>query len=243
MAWELITIGDIVSETDLKQHGVEIYQNSMVAVPTGNTAADGSLEYEVVSNATLKVIGQDGLAQEVSQGFGLGVRQHDDVMLSFGYTRFTRALATIPSGDFFIIRLNINDVNQHHVEQRSLNVEGSSLNFTVIEVDDTTEFPTGPTAMPIINNNGPVIEVPGVDVKAEFFYYPIQGVNPFTLNKVIDDRPVFVEVGAGPFSGSPDFFASAKGRHYTANKTYAVIIENIGASDAEVYYQYEWHEY
>lgn len=43
-----LTIGTILSENELESRNRQIHDNSLVAVPTGRTAADGSFEYEIV---------------------------------------------------------------------------------------------------------------------------------------------------------------------------------------------------
>ena len=44
MAYDNISIGTILSELDLQKRNVKIYNQTLVGVPTGNTAADGSPE-------------------------------------------------------------------------------------------------------------------------------------------------------------------------------------------------------
>jgi hypothetical protein len=70
MAWENITIGDIVSETDLLQHNLNIYKNTLAGAPTGNTSADGSPEYKIYaiknSKGSLDVAIQDQTTDRIS---------------------------------------------------------------------------------------------------------------------------------------------------------------------------------
>lgn len=195
----------------------------------------------------LMVVGQDGVNEIVSNGMGLGIKQHDDVMLQYGYSRSTRVSKTIPSGEFLIIRLDINEPTnlQHHVEDRFVSTYDSSVNFKVVEVSNDGEFPASPIPMIIRNKNGVAVETPGVNVKAEFNTYAVQATNPITLNdaNTVDDLNIYASAGQGNQASTEGAFASAKGRHYDVNKTYAVIFENIGLTDTFLQYIYDWHEY
>jgi hypothetical protein len=54
--YDNITIGTILSEIDLEKQNNIVYNNSLVAVPTGNTSEDGSLEYIIQSISDYNLI-------------------------------------------------------------------------------------------------------------------------------------------------------------------------------------------
>ena len=43
-----ITSGDVMSEKELQERNVHIYNNSLIVVPTGNIATDGSPQVKVM---------------------------------------------------------------------------------------------------------------------------------------------------------------------------------------------------
>lgn len=266
MADELdnIDIGEFYSSDKLKNTGLinsvaisKLYALNLVDLNAQDPGVindgpdDDSLVYEVVSldslplgSVQIQTIGKDGESEDVSQGFGLGIRQHNDVMLSYGYSRFTRDEKTLTSGDFMVIRLNVGDVDQHHAEDRVVTSSEGSLRFYVYDVTDNTGlFPASPTNMPIINEKGPVIETPGVDVVGEFFDYPVQGSNPFAALDPIDEIPLNSDPGGLLQADGSGIFSEVEGRHYTADRVYAVVVEKIGTGSTDVYYRYGWHEY
>lgn len=187
----------------------------------------------------MQVLGIDGEPEDVSQGYGLCVRQHDDVMLSSGFSKFVSSNFSLTSGQFAILRLDTGDVVAHHSENRYLSVYDGSAKFSIIEVDDDTEFPANPIELNIINKQGPEILT---GTKAKVYTYAVQSSNPFTMNKVFDDEvPVYGAVGRGFSASQEGTFSAVRGRHYTPNKTYAIIIESLDSID--VHYRYEWHDY
>lgn len=191
----------------------------------------------------LTIWGKGGKQYQVNHGIGLGIRQHDDVMLAWGYSRNTRHEMNLTAGQFMVIRLNVNTVKLHHAEDRILSTEKGSVRVKVYDVTGNEgSFPASPTAMTIFNQNPPQQETGGVDCQAEFFSYPAQASDPFAGLTPIDNVPLWVPSGGGPVSPSPDTFPSVKGRHYQSDRVYALVVENINGSETDVYYQYAWHE-
>lgn len=230
----------------------EILQNPLSGYyprPIG-TDAFGWL-YEVKQSSEpgqLKTLDEDGNPSEVSQGFGIGVRQHDDVMLSWGHSKTTVLNdITIPSGEFLILRLNTGAfLNYHHTENRSITTQGASVKVQLYEVDpsEVNLFPTNPQQLKVVNENGPLVE-DGAGF-AEFFSYAVQASNPFAgLPEARTYLPIFVRVQENTGPATRDIsngFASIKGRHYTANKIYALVIQNVGTQNTIFDYLYSYHE-
>ena len=134
-AYNNITIGDIVSELELRRQSLHIFNNTLKGVPTGNIAADGTAEYLITElnggSVQISTIGQDGESKPVSQGKGIGVRQHDDVMLSFGYSHKITKIVEIPAGQFAVVTLTIPVGLNHHVEGRYLESYNGILKVNV----------------------------------------------------------------------------------------------------------------
>lgn len=206
---------------------------------------NGNFSFDVL----LHNIGQDGEPSPITQGGGMGTREHDDVMLSFGYSHFTRHHRTITGNNFLVIRLDVNGINQHHAEGRLFKTRNESCQVKVYDVTGQEGlFPANPVAMPVFNQKTAEQETPnpsgtpGIDVLGQFFYHDLVAADPFSALTPIDDVPMWI-ASATPVSTRPDGFPSVKGRYYQQNRTYAVVIENLNGSSTEVYYQYDWHEY
>ena len=209
-----------------------------------NQVKEISVDSEGNLNAQLVTLGKDLTPEPVSNGFGIGVRQHDDVMLAYGYSRFTRYEISVPVGDFLVLRLDVNDASFHHAELRTVGTSAASLRLkTYIATGNENLFPANPITLPKFNQIGLIEEVTGLDVKAGLFAYPINQTNPFSALTAADNVSLYTAPGGGPIDPSPDNFPSVKGRHYLPNETYALVIENIGSEVSVVYYQYDWHEY
>ena len=195
--------------------------------------------------AQISTLNDDGDATLVSQGFGLGIRQHNDVMLAYGYSRYVKHELTLADGEFMILRLDVGNINQHHAENRFVGSEAGSLR---VKIYDTTGseglYPASPIAMTSINQKGPIVETPGVDVVGAFFNYAANLTDPFNATlTAIDNDPLWTDAGGGPVDPSPAQFPEVQGRYYLANKTIAVVIENISGDPTTVTYRYQWHEY
>jgi len=63
-----ITLGDIVSELELRRQSLHIYNNTLKGVPTGNIAADGTVEYLITeaNGGTTDVALQDQFTERLS---------------------------------------------------------------------------------------------------------------------------------------------------------------------------------
>lgn len=193
--------------------------------------------------ATLEAKNKFGELEQISQGFGLGIRQHDDVMLAYKYSRSTRVEQTLETGQFMVLRLDINEVLLHHAEAREVSSSAGSIRVTLYDATGNENlFPATPTQMPIYNQNGLEKEISGVNVMAEFNYYPAQTTNPFDGLDDIENKPIRAAITGGPVKATPTTFQGVSGRAYPSNKTFALVIENIGAETSDVYYGYTFHE-
>lgn len=198
--------------------------------------------------AQIQARNDNGDSEDVSLGFGLGVRQHDDVMLAFGYSKTTGVSnVSIPSGQFLILRLDVGAITRyHHTENRAIITQGASVKVQLYEVDPSefNLFPANPITMKIVNENGPSVE--NGNAIANFFNYVVQASNPFAglpAGRTFLPTYVRVQEALGPATADvASVFGSIKGRHYTANKTYALVIQNIGTVATIFDYIYSWHE-
>lgn len=189
----------------------------------------------------LEVFGKNGVVRVVSQGFGLGIRQHDDVMLAFGYSRVASKDFTVPTTDFLVLRLDVNDVKLHHLESRLLGSSAGNIRIRLYNVTGNENlFPATPTALDIYNQKYLTKETIGVDVRAGIYSYPIQTTNPFSGLEPIINRPIYTPTTGGPITPAENM--TNKGRHYEPNQTYALVIENISNGSSVIYYEYNWHE-
>lgn len=189
----------------------------------------------------LTVYGKDGVIESVRQGTGLGIREHDDVMLKFGYSRKTYLEITIPAGQFAVIKSVVPVGLNHHAEARILETFGTSIRYRIYKNVNNANFPAQVSVMPITNERGPSI-ITLSTTGTKYTYHGISVANPIVSGDLIDNYPIWVLEGAGNKAGSPETSQSVKGRYYDSS-TYAVVIQNIGTIPTVVYYQYSWHEF
>jgi len=189
----------------------------------------------------LTVFGKDGKIEHVNQGIGLGIMNHNDVMLKYGYSRKTYLEATIPAGQFLVIRVVLPSNINHHAEGRILETFGTSIRYRVYKDVVNANFPAQVSLMPILNERGADL-ITLSTTGSVFSYHGVSVNNPIVSGTLIDNYPVWVLEGAGNRAGSPEASQSVGGRYYYPS-TYAVVIQNIGTISTQIYYQYEWHEF
>lgn len=189
----------------------------------------------------LTVGGKNGGIDYVSQGFGLGIREHDDVMLAWGYSRKTYLEVTIPTNQFAVIKTVIPEGLTHHAEGRILFSSGGSTRLRVYKNVTPANFPTQVSLLPILNEKYAELITLTTDGTI-FTYHGVSASNPIVSGDLVDNYPIFAEDGQGNNSGSPAISESLRGRFYD-DGTYAVVIQNISNTSLTVYYQYNWHEY
>lgn len=243
--YDQFTNGSIVSEDFVKSQNANLWNNSMKLIPTGNIAADGSPEYEIQQDGNLRVIGQDGNLVEVSQGFGLGIRQHDDIMLAFGYSRKTTKKFTLPAGEFVAITLDVGSaLTLHHAENRYVGTYNGNLDFKVIVGKTISDMTGTPSRMSAFNQNGATLDPA---VQSLFDYYPPSAVNPVggVINEAntIDELTIYSATGQGVRVSSSNEFSTVQGRHYSPGDFIVALFENVSDADIVVEYVYAWHEF
>jgi len=244
-AYNNITIGDIVSELELRRQSLHIYNNTLKGVPTGNTAADGTAEYLITElnggSVQISTIGQSGDSSPVSQGIGIGIRQHDDVMLSYGYSRTTHIDFQLDAGDFALVVLEIPADIKHHAEGRIVEVYNSPVDVKIIP-DWQGVLPAVVSTLAAFNQKGASYDP---DVLSIFTF---RGTNiaadPIvpTAQQIIDHVIIRAETGQGNTASTKEAFSSVTGRYYFEG-FHVALFEDIGAETADISYHYNWHEF
>jgi len=189
----------------------------------------------------LRVFGRNGKIQDVSMGFGLGIREHDDVMLAWGLSRKTYLEVNIPVNNFAIIKVVVPEGWTHHAEGRILETSAGSVRVKVYKDVDNGNFPALVSLMSITDESKPSLIVNSEGTI--FSYHGTAVTNPIITGDLIDNYPVFgVDSQGQGAKGSPAISESLRGRHYESG-TYSVVIQNISNETRTIYYQYNWHEY
>ena len=193
----------------------------------------------------LLVVGQDGKTTPVSNGFGLGIRQRDDVMLAYGYSRKTTKRFSIPASEFAAITLTVGEaLRLHHAESRFIESYNGSLNLKIIVGKTVSDMSGVPSRMQAFNQNGATLDP---NVKSLFDFYaatvgnPVGGVIDET--NTIDDFTLRGQTAQGVRASSADIFASVRGRHYDPGDFVIALFENPNGATIDVTYSYDWHEY
>jgi len=186
----------------------------------------------------ISAIGQDGEQEAISNGKGLGVRQHDDVMLAYGYSKKTWLEVTIPAGQSAVIKVTVPSNIQHHAESRALETSEESIRIQVLKDAIDGEFPAVVATMPVINQREDLL--PNKLANFEYCGLILTASVP-SSGEEQTNFPLFTASGVGQ-STSPAQSGSVKGR-YSSEGLKAVIISNISANPTTVYYQYDYHEF
>ena len=193
-------------------------------------------EYNV--NSLMRNIGQNGVPEDVTQGKGLGVRQHDDVMLAYGYSKKTWLEVIIPTGQAAVIKITVPTAIQHHAEARVLSTESETVRIQVLKDAVDGEFPAVVSTMPVVNQRE---DLP-TNKLTNFEYCGLVLVAAIpSTGEEQTNFPLFTASGIGQ-STSPSQSEGVKGR-YSSEGLKAVIISNVSGSPTTVYYQYDWHEF
>ena len=194
----------------------------------------------------LSVEGQNGEQEPISNGTGIGIRQHDDVMLSYGYSRKITKKFTLPSGQFGVLTLRVPAGLNHHAESRFVQAYNAPVNFKIIIGKVIGDLPAVVDTVPAFNQKYAVLD-PSTQSIVE--YRGVHAANPIgttDANNTIDDLNLYATTGKGVIASTSQAFASVSGRYYTALETERIIValfENIDSADADVEFIYEWHEF
>ena len=189
----------------------------------------------------LRVFGEKGDIHYVNQGIGLGIREHDDVMLGWGLSRKTFMEMVIPAGQFGTIKAVVPPTLNHHAENRIIESSGGSIRFRIYKDVDSANFPAQVSVMPITDERGPLLITDTTD-GTKYTYHGTSVANPIVSGWLIDNYPLFTAETQGNQARAPQTSQSIKGRYYYPS-TYAVVVQNISNVPVTVYYQYEWHEF
>lgn len=192
----------------------------------------------------LRVIGKGGIPEYVSNSFGLGIRQHDDVMLAWGYSRQITKIVEIPSNNWVVVSLTVPSGVTHHAESRFLEAYNGILEATVvIGLDKDTEVPVVVEQIPAFNQLGPTLDP---DVLSVFEYRGVHASNPITgtINDstTVDNIHLHATTGQGSKQAGESSSSDVRGRHYKPG-FYTVLVHNTSNATVELTYIYKWHEY
>lgn len=188
----------------------------------------------------LKVFGQGGDIYSVSQGIGLGIREHADVMLSWGYSRKTYIHVLVPAGQSLIVKAVIPEGLKHHAEARVLLSANANVEFKIYKGVTPANIPAVVSVMPIVNQKGPSLITNTAGTTYE--YCGLVTTNPIVSGGLIDDYPLYTNVAQGNVRSAPTSISGVTGRYYDPS-TYAVVIKNTGSEASYIYYEYRWHEF
>ena len=193
------------------------------------------------SVAQLMTIGQTGEPTLVSQGTGIGIRQHDDVMLSYGYSRVAHIDIQLDAGEFALIVLEIPAGLKHHAESRLIEAFNSPVDVKVIPNWEGA-LPAVVSTLSAFNQKYATYDP---DVKSIFKFRGTNiVVDPIAPSddQIIDHVILRAVAGQGQRASSKDQFASVTGRYYDEG-FHVLLLENIGNATADIMYLYNWHEF
>jgi hypothetical protein len=189
----------------------------------------------------LMVVGGDGEPYPVTQEAGLGIREHDDVMLAAGYSRTAHIDFQLNAGQFAVVVLTLPaDIEMHHAESRSVHAFNSPVDVKIVP-NWTGALPAVVSTLAAFNQKGAYYD-PNVKSVLTFrgTNIAVNPINP-TLLQVIDHVILRATTGQGVRVSSEDEFASVTGRFYYEGK-HVALFQNIGSAVADISYRYNWHE-
>lgn len=191
----------------------------------------------------LRVFGKDGRPYDITQGIGLGIRQHDDVMLSWGYSHKVSKIVTIPANDFAVITLTIPEELNHHAEKRFLEAYNGILDIKIIIGLEEANLPSVVNQIPAFNQKGPYLNE---DVQSIFHWRGTHASNPIT-GVAVTDQNILDELHLHGTTGNSRTAGEAtssavQGRYYTEG-IWTVLFENKSNANVELTYIYDWHEF
>lgn len=194
------------------------------------------------SSTQIMTIGQDGESQPVSQGFGLGTREHEQVMLAYGYSNKVNKIIEIPGNDFAVISLKIPANLTHHAEQRFLEAYNGAVNIKVMSGILESNLPASISSLPVFNQKTALYNPSALSV---FNDRGIHTSNPIlgTIldTNIIDEINIYGTTGNAR-TATEASSSSVKGRYYPEG-IYTLLIENLTNSPVTFTYIYDWHEY
>lgn len=189
------------------------------------------------------VEGKGGEQIAVQQGVGLGVRQHDDVMLSWGYSHKVTKIVEIPAGDFVVISLTVPSGLSHHAEARIVGAYNGILETRVILGLTPAQLPAVVEQLPAFNEKGPYRND---NVQSIFEYRGIHTSDPlnglYDEQNSIDQIHLHATTGQGVNIGGVNTTSNVSGRYYEEG-TYVFLAENVSNATVELTYIYSWHEF
>ena len=81
--------------------------------------------------STLYMQGKNGVMGSVTQTSGLGIREHDDVMLSYGYSKYTKLEKTLGANESMVMKITVPENIAHHAESRLVITNNESVRIRV----------------------------------------------------------------------------------------------------------------
>lgn len=191
----------------------------------------------------ISTLDENGDSKFISNGTGLGVKQHDQVMLQYGYTnKVQKKSIEIPSGDYACITLEVPSGLNHHAEFRVISAYNSECEFALVP-NYTGTLPAIVQTLTVWNEQGPTINNSALSV---FAYRGVQSANPIDFVPTDQTTPEYMVLratsGQGIRVASSDGDASVQGRYYYPG-IHVVRIKNTGSADAVFDYTYQWHEF
>lgn len=200
-------------------------------------------ENPLAVDSRLTTLNKYGEYAPVSEGFGLGIREHDDVMLEYGYSRVTTKRFTIPAGYYSAITLTVPENLYHHAENRLVSTYNGDLELSIVIGKTAVDMVGTPSRMVAFNEVGPVVDS---NVQSLFDYYA--PASTIRVGGTVDETNSMIptvlraSTGQGNRASSKDQFSELSGRTYLAG-FYVVNMHNPTNADIEVEYTYAWHEY
>lgn len=186
-----------------------------------------------------------GKAWNVKQEIGLGIREHDDVMLSMGLSWTVHHDVDIPAGQYVLIRLRVPEGLSHHAENRYVEAYNNRCQVWVIPNYEGS-YPAGEEELVAWNQRGPIMggNKSIFSVWAPQAGLPIDFDPALDVNKALSMDHADLEATAGTFfsASSSQAFESLKGRYYYPND-HLLLVKNGTGDTATFEYIYGWHEF
>jgi len=240
----------ILDDQLLFKQDPEIPDNLIVTEYLGGLVTSGSLGAQIYN------LDQDGKSVPVSQGGGLGTRQHNQVMLQMGLSSQANDMFVIAPNQTMYIALTVPPGRVHHAESRYMEMfresGDDSVDFDLLLGYTEGQIPGGAEdeTLTIFNQKGPVVDATATStVKV---YLDRGAISPLpTKSQIMDPKTFRIDAGLGNAASVRDAFASLQGRHYgeLPDGTYpgVTIIQRFrNNGNTAVYidaWNYLWHEY
>lgn len=191
-------------------------------------------------------IDKEGVSRQSVRGKGFGIKQHDEVMLEYGFAKKVQIEDDLTAGQYKLITLAVVEGASHHAEKRFAEAYGGIAEIWVIPNYDGS-LPAGSVLEPIWNQKGPYL-VPEADQLSSFRSWPATGTLPIDFDpaldanrsKWMDHKELYGAAGQGNQASSADAFSDVAGRYYLP-ATHVVLIK--ATESCHIHYQYSWHDF